>query len=146
MGASTTKLHGAMHDAILEIFKMVEEITGVTEAAIASSNRSVATVDARKILANILRKRLQLTCYQVAHYMKIDHSSVVYYEKMHLVHIEEPEYRRMYSAVSGMIAINATKDAEKLLSTKLKELHTQTEELLNTLNSQVKILDLLKKF
>ena len=145
MGVSKTRLTGATHDAILEVFKMVEEITGISKAAITSSHRSMATVDARKILANILRKRLHLTCYQAAHYMKIDHSSIVYYEKKHDVHIEEPEYRRMYSAVSGMLALQATRESEELLSAKLKEMHNQALELLDALNTQVKILDAVKK-
>ena len=126
------------------VYKMVEEITGVNKTMIQGSNRSVGTVDARKIISCILRNRLNLSCEKTASYMNKDHSSISYYQKMHANHIHEPEYRRMYSAVAGMLAIHTSVKSVDVLREKLIDLNDQAELLLKAIKSQSKIIDVLE--
>jgi len=123
------------------VFEMVCDITGVPKEQILSTKRYRHIVDARKILVNVLRKVLKLTCYQTGAVVNKDHSSVVHYDKMHINHMNEPEYRRMYSAVSGAYLIRKSVRDEENLQTQFRNLQDKTKTLLDSLEGQGKNLE-----
>ena len=123
------------------VFEMVCDITGVTKEQILSSKRNRYIVDARKILVNVIRKVLKLTCYQTGAVIMKDHSTVVHYDKMHQIHILEPEYRRMYSAVSGSYLIRKSVRDEDRLQDQFRRLQEKTKTLLDSLEGQGKSLE-----
>lgn len=123
------------------VFKMVEEITGITKTNIVSSNRKRHFVDARKILVNVLRKILKLTCCEAGTIIQKDHSAVVHYGKMHIIHMKEPEYRRMFSAVSGAYLIRKSSRDEERLQEQFRNLQQKTRILLNSLEGQEEFLE-----
>lgn len=125
------------------IYQMVEDVTGATPAMIQGTHRRQTTVDARKILANLLRKRLKLTCHQTGYYMRKDHSAIVYYEKKHEDHIIEPEYKNTYSIISSMIAEDAYIEGDDTLRQRIADLQEETKSILKALRLQSKMLDII---
>lgn len=123
------------------VFEMVSEVTGVEKSQILSNKRHRYIVDARKILVNVLRKVLKLTCYQTGAIIGKDHSTIVHYDKMHNTHIFEPEYRRMYSAVSGAYLVRKSVRDEERLQYQFRSLQEKTKTLLNSLEGQGKSLE-----
>ena len=123
------------------VFEMVCDITGVEKKQILSTKRNRYIVDARKILVNVLRKILKLTCYQTGAIIGKDHSTVVHYDKMHNTHIFESEYRRMYSAVSGAYLIRKSVRDEDRLQQQFRSLQEKTKTLLDSLEGQGKSLE-----
>jgi hypothetical protein len=141
MGAALENLNPYLQSKVDQVYDMVEHITGVTKEMTLSKSRKQYIVDARKITSNILRKQIELTCYQVAKVMDIDHSSVVHYSGMHLIHIGEAEYRRMYSAISGMYAMQLGIEREETLRRQFHDLQGRTRILLKSLKVQCETLD-----
>ena len=128
-----------------DTFPMLEQITGVNEELACKNDRRRFVVDARKILVNVLRKHAGLTCMQIAKIIGKDHSTIVHYEKMHLVHMIEPDYRRMYSAVSGMYSIKSTIRTHEGLKDQFDTLQYQTKNLLNSLEKQCALMTKITK-
>jgi hypothetical protein len=143
MGVGTIDLNPDLHRTVLDVLTMVEDATGIPKDKIQGPSRNRHYVDAKKICANILRRRLNLTYYDIARYLKKDHATIMYYDKMHAVHITEPNYRKLYSTVSGMLAIKTTTESESILRAKLIELNYETEELLKTIRKQSKALGII---
>ena len=136
MAVSTKELNPNLQKIVEEVFPMIEEITGVSKQMLERGDRRRFIVDARKILVNILRHHVKLTCMQVAKIIGKDHTTVVHYEKFHKVHMMEPEYRRMYSAVAGIYAINDTINTHKQLEQQFRDLQSKTKTLLTSLEQQ----------
>lgn len=145
MGQSTEILNPYLKGRVESVFEMVEDISGITKIMILSKNRRRHIVDSRKIFVNILRRMVNLTGYQVAKEVDMDHTSIVHYEKMHDIHMLEPEYRRMYSAVAGMYAIQTSVEDETSLRRQFHDLQGKTKVLLTSLRGQCDILDKISK-
>jgi len=141
MGRATETLNPYLENRVEKVFEMVEDISGITKIMILSKIRKRHIVDARKILVNILRKMIHLTGYQTAKEVNMDHTTIVHYEKMHKIHMAEPEYRRMYSAVAGMYAIQVSVEEEDSLRRQFHDLQGKTKVLLTSLRGQCDILD-----
>jgi hypothetical protein len=141
MGQATEKLNPYLEGRVNKVFEMVEDISGITKTMLLSRNRKRHIVDARKIFVNILRRMVKLTGYQVAKEVNMDHTTIVHYEKMHNVHMTEPEYRRMYSAIAGMYAIQTSVEDEDSLREQFHELQGKTKVLLIALKGQCDVLN-----
>ena len=141
MAVSNKELSPHLQKIVDEVFPMIEQITGVTLEMLKKGDRRRFVVDARKILVNILREHAKLTCMQAAKIIDKDHTTVVHYEKLHKIHMIEPEYRRMYSAIAGMYALNNNINVQKDLTMQFNTLHSKTKILLNSLEKQCKIME-----
>ena len=142
MGVASEELSVELQEDVKQVIASVETITGITYRQILSTKRSRHLVDARKILVNVMRKHLRLTCYQVGKVIDKDHSSIVYYERQHPIHMGEPEYRRLYSAVSGTFLINKSVRDEEILQDQFRILQRRTRVLLNALEGQEESLNM----
>ena len=142
MGVASEELSVELQDDVEQVIASVETITGITYTQILSTKRSRHLVDARKILVNVMRKHLRLTCYQVGKVIDKDHPSIVYYERQHPIHMGEPEYRRLYSAVSGTFLINKSVRDEEILQDQFRILQRRTRVLLNALEGQEESLNM----
>ena len=142
MGVAVEELNVELQDDVEQLISSVEIITGVTYKQILSTNRSRYLVDARKILVNVMRKHLGLTCYQVGKVIDKDHSSIIYYERQHPIHMGEPEYRRLYSAVSGTFLIDKSVRDEEKLQDQFQALQRRTRVLLNALEGHEENLNM----
>ena len=136
----TKPLSTRLQKIVDDVFPMLEQITGVDQELACKNDRRRFVVDSRKILVNILRKQANLTCMQIARIISKDHTTIVHYEKMHKIHMIEPEYRRMYSAVAGMYAINDTIRTHESLKNQFDTLQYQTKNLLNSLEKQCDLM------
>lgn len=136
MGAATEELNLYLQEDVDTIIESTTEITGITIEQIMGKSRKRHFVDARKILVNVMRKHLKLTCFQVAKVINKDHSSIVHYEKMHPIHLKEEEYRRLYSAVSGTFLIRKSVRDEERLQDQFRNLQHRTKALLHSLQGQ----------
>jgi|TARA_R110000823_G_scaffold49393_16_gene124793 aerobic-type carbon monoxide dehydrogenase small subunit (CoxS/CutS family) len=141
----TKILSAHLQQIVDDTFPMLEQITGVDEELACKNDRRRFVVDARKILVNILRKQAGLTCMQIAKIIGKDHSTVVFYEKMHKVHMIEPDYRQMYSAVSGMYSIKNTIRTHEGLKDQFDTLQYKTRALLNSLEQQCDLMAKITK-
>ena len=65
MGVASEELSVELQNDVEQVIASVETITGITYKQILSTKRSRHLVDARKILVNVMREHLRLTCYQV---------------------------------------------------------------------------------
>tara|TARA_R110002050_G_C8729085_1_gene497079 strand:- start:233 stop:697 length:465 start_codon:yes stop_codon:yes gene_type:complete len=132
MGRAIDDLNPHMQETVESVYRMIEEITGVSKARLLMKCSRRTTVDARKILVNILRNHTKLTLYALAKELNKDHGTIMHYEKLHRNHMHEAEYRRMYSAVSGMYA-NSTAalvhDSIETQCVELQELETEFNAL-----------------
>lgn len=136
MGASTEELNLYLQEDVDTVIDSTIGITGITFEQMIGKSRKRHLVDARKILVNVMRKHLKLTCFQVAKIIDKDHSSIVHYEKMHLIHMKENEYRRLYSAVSGTFLIRKSVRDEERLQEQFMNLQHRTKILLRSLQGQ----------
>jgi len=141
MAISTKELSAQSQVIVDEVFPMLEQITGVTKEMLEKQDRRRFVVDGRKILTNILRNHAKFTCMQTAKVICKDHTTVLHYEKYHKIHMIEPEYRRMYSAVAGMYALNNNINMQKDLTAQFNALHSRTKNLLDSLEKQCKIME-----
>tara|TARA_R110000787_G_scaffold31622_2_gene83773 strand:- start:343 stop:798 length:456 start_codon:yes stop_codon:yes gene_type:complete len=142
MGVASEELNEQLQGDVEQVIESVQIITGITYTQILSTKRSRHLVDARKILVNVMRKHLRLTCYQVGKVIDKDHSSVIYYEKQHPIHMGETEYRRLYSAVSGTFLISKSVRDEERLQDQFRNLQRRTRVLLNALEGQEESLNM----
>ena len=132
MGRAVDDLNPHMKKTVESVYRMIEEITGVSKTRILMKCSRRTTVDARKILVNILRNHTKLTLYALAKELNKDHGTIMHYEKLHRIHMGEAEYRRMYSAVAGMYANStaaAVHDSIKTQCVELQELETEFNAL-----------------
>ena len=131
MGFSTEQLTSQLQKEVDEVFDIVQQVTGVNKTMLLSTNRRRFLVDARKILVCALREHVKLTCYQIGGIIGKDHSSIVHYDRMHKVHMTEPEYRRMYSAVTGTYLIYKSVQDEERLRHQFVSLQQKTKRIIN---------------
>tara|TARA_R100001015_G_C4599096_1_gene154161 strand:- start:395 stop:862 length:468 start_codon:yes stop_codon:yes gene_type:complete len=122
------------------LFEIVERVTGVGRKLAISKDRRRFIVDARKMMIGLLRKEINLTCYQVGQVLNMDHSTVLYNERMHNVHMMEKEFRRVYSCILGTFLIDAAVQAEKDLQDKFAELELRTSLLLDSIANQRELI------
>lgn len=141
MGFSTEQLTSQLQKEVDEVFDIVQQVTGVNKTMLLSTNRRRFLVDARKILVCALREHVKLTCYQIGGIIGKDHSSIVHYDRMHKVHMTEPEYRRMYSAVTGTYLIYKSVQDEERLRHQFVSLQQKTKELLTALEGKHETLN-----
>ena len=141
MGVSTDELHSEQQESVDLIIETIESVTGVTNNQITSKNRQRHIVDARKLLVNVLRKHVNFTCYQAGKVIGKDHTTVVHYEKCHLVHMYEPEYRRMFGAISGVFLIQKNVRDDERLQKQFMDLQYRTKNLLDSLDAQEKVFN-----
>lgn len=142
MGVASEELSVELQNDVEQVIASVETITGITYKQILSTKRSRHLVDARKILVNVMRGHLRLTCYQVGKVINKDHSSIIYYERQHPIHMGESEYRRLYSAVSGTFLINKSVRDEEILQDQFRTLQRRTRVLLNALEGHEENLNM----
>ena len=140
MAVSNKELSSHLQKIVDEVFPMIEQITGVSKEMLEKGDRRRFVVDARKILVNILREHAKLSCMQVARIIGKDHTTVVHYEKYHKVHLIEPDYRRMHSAVAGMYVLNDSISVKKKLTQQFIDLQYKTKNLLDSLEKQCDIM------
>ena len=139
MGRATEDLNPHMQETVESVYRMIEEITGVSKARLIMKCSRRTTVDARKILVNLLRNYTKITLYAMAKELDKDHGTIMHYEKLHSTHMYEAEYRRMYSAVAGMYANSTTAIVHDTIETQCIEL----EELKTEFNAlQLKMSEL----
>jgi hypothetical protein len=139
MGVSIEELHPTQQDEVNIITDAIESVTGVTYQQILSKNRQRYIVDARKFLVNVLRKHVNFTCYQAGKVIDKDHTTVVHYTKVHKNHMQEPEYRRMFGAISGIFLIQKNVRDDERLQEQFKDLQRRTKTLLESLEAQEKV-------
>ena len=89
------------------LFEIIERVTGVDKKLATSKDRRRFIVDARKMIIALLRKEVGLTCHQVGDILNMDHSTVLYNERMHNVHMMEKDFRRVYSCAIGTFLIDS---------------------------------------
>ena len=122
------------------LFEITERVTGVDRKLATSKDRRRFIVDARKMMIGLLRNEVKLTCQQVGNVLNMDHSTVVYNERMHSVHMMEREFRRVYSCILGTFLIDAAVQAEQDLQNKFAELELRTSLLLDSIENQRELI------
>ena len=91
MGNATEELNPYLQNSVESVYDMVEEITNVSKEMMLRKSNKRHIVDARKIFTNICRSYIKLTLYEVAKVMGKDHTTIIHYEKCHLIHMHEEE-------------------------------------------------------
>jgi hypothetical protein len=122
------------------LFEIIERVTGVSKELATSKDRRRFIVDARKMIIALLRNEVGLTCHQVGNILNMDHSTVLYNERMHNVHMMEKDFRRVYSCVVGTFLIDAAVKAEQDLESKFTELQAKTSLLLDSIATQRELI------
>ena len=136
MGRATEALNPHMQETVESVYRMIEEITGVSKARLIMKCSRRTTVNARKILVNLLRNYTKITLYAMARELNKDHGTMMHYEKLHSTHMHEAEYRRMYSAVAGMYANSTAATVHDSIDTQCVELQ-ELETEFNVLQSKM---------
>lgn len=136
MGRATEDLNPHMQKTVNSVYRMIEEITGVSKTSLLMKCSRRTTVDARKILVNLLRSHTKITLYAMAKELNKDHGTLMHYEKLHSTHMHEAEYRRMYSAVAGMYANSTAAAVHDSIDTQCVELQ-ELEAEFNVLQSKM---------
>ena len=122
------------------LFEIIERVTGVDKKLATSKDRRRFIVDARKMIIALLRKEVGLTCHQVGDILNMDHSTVLYNERMHNVHMMETDFRRVYSCAIGTFLIDSAVKAEQDLEDKFVELQAKTSLLLDSIAAQRELI------
>ena len=87
-------------------YSIIESETGVTKKNIKSNVRKRPFVDARNIIANILRKYTRMKTIDVGFELNVDHSSVCHYTKgFDHLYKHEKHYKYVYDRIVSDISL-----------------------------------------
>lgn len=89
------------YSTLQQLLEIVSKVTGLSKEAILSKRRTSDRVAARMLLFNLARRHMIIATTDAAIFFKMtEHSTLVYYMKMHKMHMDSYENPNITSQLS----------------------------------------------